>query len=388
MPDPFIPRRHDVDNLRSLAVLLLIPFHTARLFDSEPWHMKDASAPFWGAEVTLRIIGLWQMPLLFLLAGMAAAWALQSRSTGAFLRERAARLLLPLAFGMLVLVPPQLWVERITPEAPLRQSPIDFAGGYFEFLPHLLDCCYPAANFSWHHLWFLPYLFVYAVVVAGVSHRGALPGLARWIAAAPWRLLLPGAVLVGIELTLRPSFQSTHDLVNDWGNHAHYLFLVLFGWWLGRNPALEQAVLGARHAFALAAGAGLFLWFAAIPAARGGFGVLDLPWAARHGLRIGTEWFVMIGMLGLARHWLDRRLPGLSAFAPLSLAFYMLHQTVIVVLGWVLFGWTGEPPLKALVIGGAALVISVAGAAFVSRVALLRPLFGLAPSRPGSVSIA
>lgn len=387
MPTASSARRHDVDNLRSLAVLLLVVFHTARLFDGQPWHMKDDSAPHWTAELLLRLIGLWQMPLLFLLAGMSAAWALRHRSTGTFLRERASRLLLPLGFGMLVLVPPQVWVERVSPQAPLRQSPFDFAGGYLDFLPHAYGCCYPAGNLSWHHLWFLPYLFLYAVVLAVLARRAPLPALAAWVAAAPWRLLLPGVVLVGIELALRPRFPSTHDLVTDWGDHAHYLFLVLFGWWLAGNPPIERALLAARNAFGAAAVAGLLLWLAALPEARGGFAWLaELPWSARHSLRIGVEWLAVLALLGLARRWLDRPLPGLSGFVPLSLAFYMLHQSIVVVLGWALLGWSGEPFCKAVTIAASTMLLSVAGAALAARSVWLRPLFGMAPgpaARPG-----
>lgn len=378
MSPPSSPRRHDVDNLRSLAVLLLVPFHTARLFDATPWHMKDAAAPHAGASVLLRAIELWQMPLLFLLAGMAAAYALESRGAAAFLRERAARLLLPLAFGILVLVPPQVWVERVTPAAPLRQSAPVFQGDFAAFLPEAFVCCYPAANFSWHHLWFLPYLFLYAVLLALVSRAGDGRRLAAWTAASPWRLLLPAALLVAIELLLRPAFPGSHDLVADWANHAHYGLLVILGWSFARHAALEAGV--ARHARLLTALAVLAtaLWFAGLPAARGGMGLLDLPMPARLALRTVAEWLVLLALLAVARRWLGRRIPLLAAFAPLSFAFYMLHQTVIVLLGWALFDWTGAPLTKGLVIAAATFLISLGGAALIGRTAWLRPMFGTA----------
>ncbi|WP_198368986.1 acyltransferase family protein [Roseomonas rosulenta] len=377
MTPPSSPRRHDVDNLRSLAVLLLVPFHTARLFDATPWHMKDAAAPHAGASVLLRAIELWQMPLLFLLAGMAAAYALESRGPAAFLRERAARLLLPLAFGILVLVPPQVWVERVTPAAPLRQSAPVFAGDFMAFLPEAFVCCYPAANFSWHHLWFLPYLLLYAVLLALVSRGGDVRRLAAWIAASPWRLLLPAGLLVALELLLRPAFPGSHDLVADWANHAHYGLLVILGWWFARNAALEAAVTrrwGLLTGLALLAAA---LWFAGLPAARGGMGLLDLSLPARLALRTAAEWLVLLALLAAARRWLAHRVPILVSFAPLSFAFYMLHQTVIVLLGWTLFDWTGAPLSKGLVIAAATFVISLGGAALIGRTAWLRPLFGM-----------
>ncbi len=385
-------RRHDVDNLRSLAVLMLVPFHTARLFDAAPWHMKDAGAPYGAAGALLRAIELWQMPLLFLLAGVAAAYALEMRGPLAFLRERVARLLLPLAFGILVLVPPQVWVERVTPAAPLRQSSPVFEGGFVEFLPQAFTCCYPAANFSWHHLWFLPYLFVYTVLLVLLSRAGDGVGLARWIAARPWRLLLPIAPLVACEMALRPAFPGSHDLVMDWANHAHYGLLVILGWLFGRNPAMGAAAVRHLPLFAGLAGLAVAMWFAALPVGRGGLGAVEVAAPVRLALRTASEWLVLLALLGAGQRWLSRPIRPISAFAPLSMAFYMLHQTVIVLLGWALFDWQGAPVWKGLTIAVATVALSVAGAALVARSAWLRPVFGmgalrLAPARrpPGPV---
>ncbi len=381
MPPLSSPRRHDVDNLRSLAVLMLVPFHTARLFDATPWHMKDADAPYGPAAALLRAIELWQMPLLFLLAGLAAASALEARGPSAFLRERVARLLLPLGFGILLLVPPQVWVERVTPRAPLRQSAPVFDGGFVEFLPQAFVCCYPAANLSWHHLWFLPYLFLYAVLLALVSRGGDGARLAGWIAARPWRLLLPVAPLLAFEVALRPSFPGSHDLVSDWANHAHYGLLVVLGWWFGRNPAVGAAIARSLPLFAALAVCGTALWFAGLPAARGGLGVLELAAPTRLAVRTAAAWLVLLALLGAGRRWLARPIRPLAAFAPLSMPFYLLHQTVIGLIGWLLFDWQDAPFWKGLTIAGAAGLLSLAGAALAARSAVLRPLFGMGAAR-------
>lgn len=377
MASPSSPRRHDVDNLRSLAVLMLVPFHTARLFDATPWHMKDAAAPHAAAAVLLRAIELWQMPLLFLLAGVSAAYAIEARGRIAFFRERFARLLVPLAFGILVLVPPQVWVERVTPEAPLRQSVPAFEGGFLAFLPEAFGCCYPAANFSWHHLWFLPYLFLYAALLAVVTRAGGGQRLAARLTRSPWLLLLPAIPLIAIEVLLRPILPGSHDLVTDWANHAHYGLLVLLGWWCARNPAIEATMAAHGRLLAGLAALAAALWFAGLPAARGGLGLLDLSLPARLGIRAVAEWLILVAILAAARRWLARRIPILAAFAPLSLAFYMLHQTVIVLLGWALFDWADAPLWKGLVIAGATLAISLAGAMLIAHTAWLRPLFGM-----------
>lgn len=374
-------RRHDIDNLRSLAVLMLVPYHVLRLFDTTPWHMKDAAAPYPAVAPLLRAIELWQMPLLFLLAGMAAAHALAARGAIGFLRERAARLLLPLGFGILVLVPPQLWVERVTPLAPLRQSPPVFEGDFLAFLPEAFVCCYPAANFSWHHLWFLPYLFLYSAMLALIARQGRGGRIAAWVSASGLRLLLPVLPLVAVEVLLRPRFPGSHDLVADWANHAHYALLVLIGWWFARNPALEARLDRHLRPVAGLACLGALAWFLLLPAARGGLGMIEAPLEARLALRTLAEWLALLGLLGLARRWLARPVPLLAAFAPVSFAFYMLHQTVIVLLGWLLFGWTEAPLAKGLAIAGATLAISLAGARLAAQLAWLRPLFGFPPSQ-------
>ena len=370
-------RRHDVDALRAFAVLLLVPFHTARLFDAEPWHMKDLAAPFWSADALIRLLNVWQMPLLFLLAGMSAAWALQRRSAPRFLKERAARLLIPFGVGIFLLVAPQVWVERVSPQVPLRMSPVDFDGGVLAFLVAYLRCCYPEANLSWHHLWFLLYLFVYCLPLALLARSAGAPGFARWTARRPWRILLFGLCLVAIEAALRPAFPSSHDLVWDWANHAHYLALVLFGWWLGRHPVLEDAVDRVRRAAAAAALVLLGLWFAALDPAAGGFGWLELGRGPRRAARIAAEWCVLLALLAYGRRWLAKPLPGLRAFVPLALPFYLFHQTVIVLLGWVWLDWTGGAALKALAVALAATVVSLGLAWASARFALTRVATGL-----------
>ncbi len=378
MTDPSIGERHyDVDALRALAVLLLVVFHTARLFDTEPWHIKDLNAPYWSADLVVRLLNVWQMPLLFLLAGMSAAWALAKRSRSHFLVERVQRLLIPLLIGMVVFVLPQVWVERTSPEVPLRMSPIDFDGGLLAFAGPYFHCCYPAANLSWHHLWFLPYLFVYSLLLLPLARTNGAPRAAEWFAAATWRLALPGLALMCLELALRRSFPSTHDLVWDWANHAHYALLVVLGWWIARNPVLQAATSQALVATTSAAVALTGLWLATSAVAQGGLGWIEAPWAARLALRIAAEWATLLALLGLARRWLREPLPGLRAFAPLALGFYIVHQTLIVLLGWLLLSWTSDPVTKAFVIAVIAGVGSVAAAWLAMHSAPTRLALGL-----------
>lgn len=116
-----------IDHLRALVVLALILFHTARLFDAEEWHVKNLGV-FPAADTVVAVFNIVGMPLLFLLAGMSAYASLGIRTPLRFLGERFSRLFVPLGFGIILVVPPQLYVERISSMNPLRMSPIDFSG--------------------------------------------------------------------------------------------------------------------------------------------------------------------------------------------------------------------------------------------------------------------
>lgn len=100
--------KHYIDWLRNLGILFLFVFHTARIFDSlEANYVKGVPDPVSNGIV---ISSYWFMPLLFLLAGMSAYFALRKYSAKEFLKERARRLLIPFIFGLVAVVPPQAYI--------------------------------------------------------------------------------------------------------------------------------------------------------------------------------------------------------------------------------------------------------------------------------------
>ena len=116
-------------------------------------------------------------------------------------------MLLPLAFGMAVVVVPQVYVERISVGMPDRMSPRDFHGSYLDFYPHYFEGAYPSGNLSWHHLWFLAYLVVFSLAalplflyLRGDRGRHLPTRMASWL--RPGRriflLALPLAVTVAL----------------------------------------------------------------------------------------------------------------------------------------------------------------------------------------------
>jgi glucans biosynthesis protein C len=102
------PRRVDLDWLRILAVLLLVPFHSALVFVLNPqsvMYVKDTvNSPF--LDRAAGWVHQFHMPLLFAVAGASTWFALGGRTPGQYARERVLRLLV-------VLLPPMTWITSL-----------------------------------------------------------------------------------------------------------------------------------------------------------------------------------------------------------------------------------------------------------------------------------
>ena len=106
-------RRHDIDALRAIAFALLILYHWCMLYVTDwDWHIKSSYQAEW-LQWPMLFVNRWRMDLIFLISGMAAAFMLKPDRIIAFVRARNLRLLLPLVFGILVVVPIQPYVQGV-----------------------------------------------------------------------------------------------------------------------------------------------------------------------------------------------------------------------------------------------------------------------------------
>jgi len=149
-------RLYYLDWIRVLAMVCIFFFHNARFFDAVggDWHVKNATTNL-GASFLVAFMAQWAMPLFFLIAGAGTYYALKSRRVGQFVQERTLRLLIPLIFGMLVIVFPQAYFEAVSHGEDL--------GGYNFFQLYWLYLA-TLPDLNWFHLWFLFYLFIYSLI--------------------------------------------------------------------------------------------------------------------------------------------------------------------------------------------------------------------------------
>ena len=374
-------RRYDLDWVRIGAFMLLILYHVGMYYVTWDWHVKSPQASA-TIEPLMMLSSPWRLSLLFLVSGVATAYLLARQGSGQFLRLRSSRLLIPLIFGMLVIVPPQSYLEVV--------EKLRYAGGFAEFYRLYItgfhgfcrgsDCLIMP---TWNHLWFVAYLWVYTVVLY-IAVRIA-PPMIPWLRRLADRrlsgagiLLWPLAYLCAIRLGLAPRFPANHALIGDWYNHALYFGVFLLGFALagarGAWGSLERsrwvtlglAVLG--WAF-LIAYFGAYSDDADIP-----------PLALRLFARCiygAEQWLAIAAIVGFAHRHLTHDNAARRYLTSAIFPVYILHQTVIVVVAHALKPSHLYPPVEAVL-----LVLVTAATCFLSyevirRVRLLRPLFGL-----------
>src|SRR5262249_14928153 len=117
-------RRVDLDWVRIGAFGLLILYHPGMFFVPWVWHIKSTQ-PIAALEPLMLALNPWRLALLFLVSGVATRFMLRKAATGALLRSRSSRLMIPLIFGMLVVVPPQAYIQIV--------EAFGYKGGFVDF---------------------------------------------------------------------------------------------------------------------------------------------------------------------------------------------------------------------------------------------------------------
>ena len=369
-------RRFDLDWLRIAAFALLILYHAGMAFVTWDWHIKLARLDW--LEPVMLFTNAWRLLLLFLISGIASAAMLGKGSDG-FLANRSRRLLLPLLLGVVLIVPPQPWVE-VHVNGMWSGSYLAFwQSEYFGFSDRL-GLILP----TWNHLWFVVYLWAYTVLLA-LLPAGARAGLAHGASRllAGQRLLwLPMLAIAAIRITLADRFPESHDLVSDWCMHWIYGGSFFIGVAMGTagrlwagvarlwRPGLVLGLIG----WALAA------WINGQPGAvEGGWLILSRM------LRAVQAWGMIIGLLGAAQRWLAFDHPWRQTLAEAVFPAYLIHQTIIVVTAWWLLPLGLPLAMQAALLLGATIIGTAAFCLITARIAWLRPWAGYGPIKPAAV---
>jgi surface polysaccharide O-acyltransferase-like enzyme len=298
------------DNVRILAMFGVFLFHCTMYFNPWGWHVKngitsDAVIPF------SLLFSNWIMPVFFVLSGVGTYYSRQLRGNGAFLRERLLRLGVPLLLGMFVLSPPQVYIERITNGLT---GDFHYFDGWYGF----------GGNFAWMglHLWYLLFLLLFSALTLPFLKKGTWD-VPAWSLLLLWVPIALGDLITGDTIGTRQ--------MGSW-NLPTYLVWYLLGYYVFTAEAIRKALL--RYGPVLAVLAAI-TFFMPVRALHSYFFVLAMLWL---GLRFFSK--------SSSPFWNAALMP-----------FYVLHQPVIVILGYFLREWDVPILLKYPVLAGSAFAI-------------------------------
>lgn len=350
-------RKHFIDNLRWIFVLLLLPYHTFMVYNTfgESFYIKGADI-----QVTTNFITLtwpWFMPLLFLIAGVSSAYALDLRTPKEYINDRVSKLLIPFLFGLILLVPMQTYFAEVFHNG--------YAGGYFEqyilFFTKPTDLSGYHGGFTPAHLWFILYLFVISIAALPfmTAYQKSIKKLPTSKIPLPV-LLLFFVIPVFSQMILDISGKSVGE----------YLTYFLFGYFLISSGAIQEKL--EKHRFLLL---GLSVMCMLIYTFAGG--AIESNMIVVEFLYSFYAWVSILAILGLGRRYLNFTNRKTSYLSKSSFPIYLFHQQWIVASAYFALLWITSIPLQMAFIVIASAILSFATYEAFGRFSVTRFMFGI-----------
>lgn len=365
-------RRYDIDALRVIAFSLLILYHVCMFYVLDwGWHVKSTYQAEW-LQLPMRLVNQWRMPLLFVISGLAVSFVIARYSPGRLALRRVWRLLLPLLFGMAFIVAPQCYYEALTKgiiEPGFGQFMVqyltfqDFPGDAWGGEEYIV--------WTWNHLWYLAYVLFYTLTL--IMLVALFPKPIEWLRGRVamlrgfWVIAIPVGILMLYGTFIYPRFPYiSAALIDDWYAHAMYGTFFLIGFLIGRDEGLWQEFARLRYV----TGVGAVIMF-------GLLNVLDYQFVIYL-----NRWLWLLAAFGWGYQLLNRPMRWLPYATQAVYPWYILHQTITVVLGYNLAKLSLGPVVEpVLVLGGTVLGCYAIYEFVIRRAPLLHPLFGVSISR-------
>ena len=360
-----------IDVLRIFAVLWLIPFHTARIYDIwEPNYIKSPTLSIW-LTVLIGLSGPWHMPLFFLLAGASTWLALGFRDKREYLKERVNRLLIPLILCGLILIPILPYLALLD-HGIAPASYLSFLKTYYLIDPDDLTGYF--GTFTPSHLWFILYLFVFSVITIPLfytlhSESNFGKKLRDKLATFFGR---PGFIFLFI-IPL-----SITDLLPDLGgkNPFYYVTIYMMGFLIMSDERYMRSIISQKKFAAITAIPSLivliWLWFTNINLE--GVSLMTISYSLFHHY---VGWALLIAILGYGKEYLNKPYPWLKYASDIAFPFYIVHQVVIGIVGYFIIRWIPSVDLSFIIICTISFLLSLGFCEVVKLNNLSRFAFGM-----------
>jgi hypothetical protein len=377
-------RRYELDWLRVLAILVVFLYHSTRFFNLGDWHVKNVDTYVW-VELWNVFATRWMMPLFFIISGASLFYAIgKSTEWRKFYVDKFMRLMIPLLIGSVTHAALQIYLER--------SSHGQFSGSFFSFLPEYFNGVYLGigmpGNFAFHgmHLWYLLFLFIYSLICYRlfIWFKGSGQEILNQITSF---FAIPGLMYLGFPLPLLIMKVLIPKVVMDvenggWG-FLYYIWFLISGFIIFSSNRLQQQIMNQRW-ISLVLGVGLssahlYQLFSqsrlVFPA-----GITDWVYTL---LSFISAWSWLFAILGFSMKYLAFDRPLLRSANEGLMPFYILHQTILLCIGYIVMNWDIHDVLKWVIVFVSSFIVIITLYMFLIRkFEVLRFLFGMKTTRP------
>ncbi|WP_310602004.1 acyltransferase family protein [Anaerosporobacter sp.] len=351
-------RKHYIDNLRWIAILLLFPFHTAQIWNGGEYsgfYIWSHTNNFMYAFSTA--VYPWYMTLLFVIAGISSKYALKKRTNKQFIVERSKKLLIPFVFGVLFLVPVMTYIAEIF----FNGYTGSYINQYILFFTKETDLTGYKGGFTPAHLWFLLYLFVISMIALLVIQiqRKRFPKLC--VDKFSYGMLI---------LLFIPEWLMLYVLNIGGKSIGQFLMLYLTGYYILSEENILQKLKQYRFI-----SLGLFLISVSAYTYLYCFGNMRNELGT--GLFVFFGWTGILTLLGVGQLYLNFHTKLSEYFSHASFPIYIIHQPVLVVVGFFALKMSVGITIQFLLIALLSFTATIVIYEVVGRIPYVSMLFGI-----------
>ncbi|MBR0073837.1 MAG: acyltransferase [Bacteroidales bacterium] len=362
-------RKHWIDNLRWTTVLLVLLYHVVYFYNNKGvFGGVGGFGPYPQVpqyqDVLMYVLYPWFMPLLFLLAGIVAKYALDKQSAGEWFRGRTRKLLVPSTIGLLVFH----WMTGYFNTAVVAKA------GTFDGMPGV------AKYFMWSvsgtgPLWFIQDLWLFSLLLLLVHKIDARGRFHRWCgkiadgkAGMVWILLLGVLFWAGEQLIIKNPRPESPDGLYNLYKPLFYFIVFLMGYFVFSHDKVHK---------------NLGRWWIVLMAAAVASGTVLIittfgqdntsPQYLASWPNCLYGWLMCLAMMG----WFKAKFDSTGRFAGYmtrsSFGLYIVHYLVVASLGYMMKIYTQLPPVAIyLILAAAVFTLSPLLYEVIRRIPVLR----------------
>lgn len=342
-------RKIYLDYIRFITVLLVLIYHVFYMFNGVGILGGIQGARNIPAFDTMAcIIYPWFMALLFVIAGISARYSLQKRTGKQFLKERAAKLLVPSTLGLFLL-------HWITGYLNIKM------GGGLAYIPKAL--IYPISAVSGTGpLWFIQMLFLFSCLLVLLRKIDKADKL--WTQCG--KINLPGILL--LFLPVFASAQVGNMPVLTMYRFGIYFISFLIGYYIFSHEKTQENI-EKIHVPMLC----LSIVFATVYAFYYGGSDYTAPSCLQSILTNLYLWAMILAIIGCGRKYCQKETAFTRYMAQSSFGIYIVHYPVLTVTCYILHQYFSFPAIAnyaiALIVE---IILTFAVYEIIKRIPLIR----------------